>query len=138
MVAADKERKEKLLKIMDALDLAVNRAESNYEALQLKKESMEKELNVEAKMEEEKEDVQPVESEPEKVVRAPTPFLEGAGASINLDIAKKLKVHREKILKKVLPIGKIVESIKEENMMRAFASRVGLMKISSILALGFH
>ena len=50
MVAADKEKKEKLLKIMDALDLAVNRAESNYEALQLKKESMEKELNVEAKM----------------------------------------------------------------------------------------
>ena len=94
MVAADKEKKEKLLKIMDALDLAVNRAESNYEALQLKKESMEKELNVEAKMEEEKEDVQPVKSEPEKVVRAPTPFLEG-GASINLDIAKKLKVHRE-------------------------------------------
>ena len=46
------------------------------------------------------------------------------------EIAKKIKAHRKKILKKVMPIGDIVETVKEANRMRAFAARVGLMKIS--------
>jgi hypothetical protein len=133
MVAADKEKKEKLLKIMDALDLAVNRAESNLEALELQKEKIEKELNVEAEEDDDGYDEKKnTEAEPptvqDEILTQPTKAEQEK--TYDMEIAKKIKAHRNKMLKKVIPIGEIVEKVKEENRMRAFAARVGLMKIS--------
>ena len=126
MVAADKEKKEKLLKIMDALDLAVNRAESNLDALQMKKEEMEKELNVKAV--EDTDATMKVMDQSNQESGEQT--AEEQQAALSMEIAKKIKAHRKKILKKVMPIGDIVETVQEANRMRAFAARVGLMKIS--------
>ena len=128
MVAADKEKKEKLLKIMDALDLAVNRAESNLDALQMKKEEMEKELNVKAV--EDTDATMKVMDQSNQESGEQT--AEEQQAALSMEIAKKIKAHRKKILKKVMPIGDIVETVKEANRMRAFAARVGLMKISHL------
>jgi hypothetical protein len=131
MVSANKEKKKQLLKIIDALDLAVNRAEANLEKVETQRDEIleymeSKDGAVWGKEAESHKEVPKPEVKVEKAKGQEANKEEQAVAALQESLAKQ----RRKMLKLNVPIGPLVNRVLEENRMSAFAARVELMKIS--------
>ena len=128
MVAVNKKKKSELLKIMDVLDLEVNRLESRAEKIEDHRDEILEYL--EQKRGGLKDDVvKEEENKPSAPSESPEPsedVNEAAISAAHEAIARK----RRGMMKINVPIGPLVDKILEENRMRAFTARVGLMKIS--------